>query len=189
MSKGAWGGLITNASPFALPAGAAVEQVNLACDIAGQIYTRGGMWPIAFSPSSGSSAGLVDCHPYSRDGQSWLLCLRDDGTLVALQGPAYGPEPERPIEPQLEAEDAVGSSYTMRYVVDVDEPPPDPPTPDPTQLYSTLRGGRATTSSWSFAVNANALCEGSGKLSAFRSGSAGSSVYPPSVAGSELCAP
>lgn len=187
MSKGAWGGLITNASPFALPVGAAVEQVNLAADVAGQIYTRGGMWPVAFATQDAASGPFVDCHPYARNGQSWLLCMKDDGSLVSLAGPAYGEEPAAPLEPQLSAASGMASSYTMRYVVGAVDDPPQAPQPDPTALVSALFGGKASTSSWPYVANAASLCAGSGKQSHFVGGSAGTTVFPDSTAPSELC--
>lgn len=187
MSKGAWGGLITNASPFALPVGAAVEQVNLAADVAGQVYTRGGMWPVAFAATSQASGPFVDCHPYAHDGQSWLLCMKTDGSLVALAGPAYGEPPDAPLEPQLSANNGMASSYTMRYVVDAVDAQPQAPQPDPAALVSALTGGKASTSSWTYAANANSLCAGASKQSHFVGGVAGTTVFPDSTSPSELC--
>lgn len=189
MSKGAWGGLITNASPFAIPAGAAVEQVNLAADVAGQIYTRGGMRAVAFSDGSEGASALIDCHPYTLDGQSWLLCLNESGELVSLAGPAYGEEPSQPLEPQLTASGGMAASYTMRYVLDVAEDPPQPPPPDPNELISALSGGKAGTASWPYYLDANNDCAGEGKQRAFRGGRSGTYLYPASVSPSELCQP
>lgn len=41
-----WGGLATNASPYAVPPGAAIEQVNLQCIRPGQIEGRPGLTAI-----------------------------------------------------------------------------------------------------------------------------------------------
>lgn len=38
-----WSGLVTNASPYSLPGGACVRQVNLQCRAPGQLQTRGGL--------------------------------------------------------------------------------------------------------------------------------------------------
>lgn len=38
-----WSGLVTNASPYALPGGACVRQVNIQCKAPGQLETRGGL--------------------------------------------------------------------------------------------------------------------------------------------------
>jgi hypothetical protein len=43
-----WAGLVTNASPYSLPPGAMVEQVNLQCIAPGQVTVRPGMARITF---------------------------------------------------------------------------------------------------------------------------------------------
>lgn len=40
-------GLITNASPYALPGGACVEQINIQCLAPGKLQGRGGMAQVA----------------------------------------------------------------------------------------------------------------------------------------------
>lgn len=46
-----WSGLVTNASPYALPGGACVVQDNLQCLKPGQIQCRGGMTTASTSMS------------------------------------------------------------------------------------------------------------------------------------------
>jgi hypothetical protein len=38
-----WGGWVSYASPYKLPPGAAVEQINMCCLLPGQLQARGGM--------------------------------------------------------------------------------------------------------------------------------------------------
>lgn len=45
-----WSGLVTNASPYALPGGACVSQVNMQCLRPGQVQCRNGLSSI-LSPS------------------------------------------------------------------------------------------------------------------------------------------
>lgn len=51
-----WKGLVTNASPYSLPPGAAVTQVNLQCLVPGQLNVRPGHSAVTFSGTAGSTA-------------------------------------------------------------------------------------------------------------------------------------
>jgi hypothetical protein len=44
-----WTGLVTNASPYVLPSGAAVTQVNLQLVVPGQLSVRPGLVPVTWS--------------------------------------------------------------------------------------------------------------------------------------------
>lgn len=54
-----WGGLATNASPYAVPPGAAVEQVNLQCIRPGQIEGRPGLEAIDLGTSGTALDSLL----------------------------------------------------------------------------------------------------------------------------------
>lgn len=185
MRVDAWGGLMTNASPFALPAGAAVEQVNLCADVPGQIYSRGGMRPVAFVQDSGA---VLDCYPYSFDGRTFLVSLLADGSLVALESPAYGPELDHAAEPQLATSEVpMAASYTTRYIAgSADTDTPITPSPE-ANGFGLLYGGSATTTAWTYSLNANSLCSGQGKVSAFSCGNAATVTVPPSLTASNMC--
>lgn len=184
-----WAGLVTNASPFALPAGAAVEQVNLACHIPGQIQTRGGMRRVAcVEPAD----GVLDCYPVEFAGRTYLLALKSDGSVAALESPAYGPETSLPAEPNLSvASGQRGFSYTLRYVdgafgAITDSPPPAPPV---TGTYVVvLDGGVPSTPSWPYFVDANDACEGAGKVTDIDGGSA-NTTFQEELQESALCEP
>lgn len=188
MRTKAWGGLITNASPFALPAGAAVEQVNLTTDIPGQITSRGGMRPVA---AVGPTAPLLDVYPFEDGGKTYIVALTAAGDLVALESPAYGSEFPAPLEPQLSVQATeVAVSYTHRFISGREQGQTQDPTPQPpeTSGYITvLDGGVAATGSWPYYVNANDLCAGSGKEDEFVGGTAATATYPPILQPSQMC--
>jgi hypothetical protein len=188
MRTKAWGGLITNASPFALPAGAAVEQVNLTTEIPGQITSRGGMRPLAFV---GNNAPLLDIYPCEYDGKTYLVALTAAGELVALESPAYGEELEAPTEPQLTvASGESAASYTYRLldssVAGASSDPPPQPEP-PSGYVVVLNGGTATTQQWPLYVDGVSLCAGAGKEDTFVGGTAATTQYPPSILVSQVC--
>lgn len=183
MRTDAWGGLMTNASPFALPAGAAVEQVNLCADVPGQLYTRGGMQPVAFVQQAGV---VLDCYPYVFEGRTFLVALTADGSLVALESPAYGHPLASPQEPVLAADQGlVSSSYTTQYI-ESGTLLPEPPPPGPA-LFGLLEGGSAVTQAWQYSLNANQLCAGEGKEDTFTGGNASTYSVPPSLSPSDMC--
>lgn len=52
-----WGGLVTNASPYAIPPGAAVTQVNLQALVPGRVSVRPGLNAVSFaSLTAGTTA-------------------------------------------------------------------------------------------------------------------------------------
>ena len=50
-----WGGLATNASPYAIPPGAAVTQVNIQAIVPGQISVRPGTTSVSFASHSAAT--------------------------------------------------------------------------------------------------------------------------------------
>jgi hypothetical protein len=145
MKADQWAGLVTKASPYILPAGAAVEQVNLALTIPGQLTTRDGMRKVV---CTASASNVLDCFPYDYNGTTVLFALTASGELVALPSPAYGPETTAPNEPPLTLTSSqTGTTYTQRFIVGQasETPPPAPPAPD---YVGELFGGLASTASW-----------------------------------------
>ena len=187
MRTDSWKGLVTQASPFALPAGAAVEQVNLTTNIPGKLAVRGGMRVVASLPAV---AGVLDVYPYEYDGKVYLLSLTAAGELIATESPAYGPETPRAVEPQLSVtQGQVATSYTQRYLDGSGgaATDPSPAAPGSETRISLLYGGAASTASWTYRVNANDLCAGAGKTDAFSAGTAATATVPPSLTPSNLC--
>lgn len=149
MKADQWSGLVTKASPYILPPGAAVEQVNLSPAIPGQLTSRDGMRRVACVEDS---ADVLDCFPVDIGGESVLLALRSDGSLVALRSPAYGSRTAAPSEPPLALiEGQTGATYTNRFVIGPsDESEPEPPGPD--AYVDELYGGSPLTASWPYLI-------------------------------------
>lgn len=72
-----WGGLATNASPYGLPPGASIEQVNLQCLSPGQLNVRRGLTSTALS----SSSPVIRCFLYHNNGTSNVVYQKADGTI------------------------------------------------------------------------------------------------------------
>lgn len=181
-----WGGLISNASPFAIPPGSAVEQCNLTADVPGQLTSRGGMYPVAFVQDAGE---LRDVFPYETSGKTYLLAMLANGQFVALESPSYGSPRPDPVEPAKDCSaGVVSTTYTYSFCDGSDYQPPDVPPPAPDDEYvRVLDGGRAATASWPAYVNAESLCAGAGKLSAVDGGNAPIVSYPLVIKTTQLC--
>lgn len=120
-----WGGLFTNASPYAIPPGAAVEQTNLVTYVPGQLTTRGGMRPVAFDTES-PIPEIRDLQPYVFSNAVQVLVLTPSGSIESLPSPSLGsyrslPSPaEPPVEP---GEGEVVSNYCGTFYAYGEEPP------------------------------------------------------------------
>lgn len=55
-----WKGLVTNGSPYALPPGAAVSQVNFQCRRPGELSARNGQTSVTFATHTGGSSPVVE---------------------------------------------------------------------------------------------------------------------------------
>jgi hypothetical protein len=128
MRADSWGGLITNASPYAIgdkAPGSATVQDNLTGIVPGQVSVRGGMRPVTHtewssatppvaSPGSATPAAL-DCFSYDFQNKKRLIVLASDGKLLALESPASGSLPAAPTLPSLDASAAaITTDYAMR---------------------------------------------------------------------------
>lgn len=65
-----WSGLVTNASPYAIPPGAAVTQTNWQILSPGQLTSRAGMTTLAAVTHSGTSSSIVRMFRYPRDTEN-----------------------------------------------------------------------------------------------------------------------
>ena len=161
-----WPGLITNASPFAIPHTAAVEQTNLQCTVPGQISVRGGMQKVNVS---GGAPDILDCFPCEIGGKPAIIAMMPGGALAALPSPAYGWRPSSAMEPSLGVPVVAASSYTYRFLEgggDADGPgapgdsdggttPGVPPGVDPISgCASTLSGGSSARADYSLSLDA-----------------------------------
>jgi hypothetical protein len=84
---GKWGGLITAVSPYVVPAGGSVEQVNAQSISPGQLSVRGGMQPI--SPRPGSSSPILEMWGYSvgSGGTEVVFTFHEDGKIRQAEMP------------------------------------------------------------------------------------------------------
>lgn len=117
-----WKGLVTNASPYALPPGAATEQTNLQAHVPGQMTTRGGMRRLEAVPG-------LDIYPYSFGGTKYLIALvgSPDSTAVirAIANPSYySTENSTPTIPAVSpSSTGVSSNYIGQFRAGGGEPP------------------------------------------------------------------
>lgn len=75
-----WQGLITNASPYALPGGAFTEQVNVQCLKPGQIESRRG-----YQTAATAGARVLSAVRFQAGTTASLLSFCDDG-MIRLVG-------------------------------------------------------------------------------------------------------
>ena len=110
-----WAGRITNASPYALPPGALAVQDNLQSTVPGELTTRGGMRLLTAGEEdlAGMCFSILSC---VRGGQSVVISLASDGTVVAYDGVAKADPPEAPDLPLLAPQSGeVQSSYAGEF--------------------------------------------------------------------------
>jgi len=82
-----WAGLVTNASPYAIPPGAAVTQVNLQVISPGQIVVRPGTTSVSFSSHTGSTQPIIKAFRYPGATES-VVYQNSSGTLFVARGPS-----------------------------------------------------------------------------------------------------
>lgn len=167
-----WGGLLTYASPYAVPPGAAVSQINLTCSFMGQLTVRDGMQPLKFTESSPTQC--VDVGAYSYNGVPKLLVLDESGNLEVLDAPDRADPLGAPLIPSLPYDgDQIHVGYDYRWNENGDD------VTDGTTYFDTIFGGYAGTRSWPGSINANAHC-GGGRVQGYFGGRS-DSVYTPSL--------
>lgn len=71
-----WQGLVNNASPYALPPGAAVIQFNLQSVIPGQLTVRPGLQPLAFTSADSTTSSIRVAFRY-QNGTAEHLVYQD----------------------------------------------------------------------------------------------------------------
>jgi hypothetical protein len=82
-----WAGLVTNASPYAIPPGAAVTQVNLQVLVPGQVAVRPGTSAVSFASHTGSTQSIVKAFRYPRDVEA-IIYQNSAGNIFVARGPA-----------------------------------------------------------------------------------------------------
>lgn len=177
MKADQWAGLVTKASPYIIPPGATVEQVNLSAAIPGQLTTRDGMRRIV---GTADITNAIDCFAFTFGGKSVILAMSPTGALIPIESPAYGSETAMPTEPIFGIQTGqTGATYTNRFV---QGPASEtvPPSPAPSPYRTEIGGGGASTSSWGGTVTGGANV-GSGVTSDYNGGIAATPEFNPAI--------
>lgn len=82
-----WAGLVTNASPYSLPPGAGVTQVNLQVISPGQLTVRPGSTTASFVAHTGSTASIVRAFCYPRETDA-VVYQNASGQIRVAKGPS-----------------------------------------------------------------------------------------------------
>lgn len=83
-----WAGLVTNASPYAIPAGAAVTQVNLQVLNPGQMRVRPGTVVVSWATHSGSTLPIVEAVNYKKGTVESVVYQNASGVIYVAKVPA-----------------------------------------------------------------------------------------------------
>ena len=82
-----WAGLVTNASPYAIPPGAAATQVNLQCIRPGELACRPGTVSVSFATHTGSTTAVVSMLRIPALSES-VIYQNASGQLRIARGPS-----------------------------------------------------------------------------------------------------
>jgi hypothetical protein len=83
-----WPGLITNASPYAVPPGGAVSQVNLQVLTPGRLTPRPGLATVTWASSSGATSPVRSAFRAPAGGAERILYQNAAGQVYATTGPS-----------------------------------------------------------------------------------------------------
>lgn len=82
-----WGGLATNISPYAIPPGAAVTQVNLQCLVPGQLSVRAGVAAMTWSSHTGATLPITMLCRVQQGTTETVLYQNSAKSLFVASGP------------------------------------------------------------------------------------------------------
>lgn len=87
-----WGGVVTAVSPYVVPPGGAVEQINAQSLYPGQLTVRGGMAPVSEGggdPRTAAAGAILELWGYSRgSGDTEIVfAFTDAGEIVEIENP------------------------------------------------------------------------------------------------------
>ena len=83
-----WGGLATNVSPYAIPPGAAVTQVNVQCLSPGQLTVRGGVASMSWTTHTGTTVPITTLQRFQSGTLETVIYQNASGALFYAKGPA-----------------------------------------------------------------------------------------------------
>lgn len=78
-----WAGLATNASPYSIPPGSTVQQVNLQCLVAGKLSVRPGMQAISFSSADSTASAILSAFRYQQGTGEHLVYQDSAGRIYS----------------------------------------------------------------------------------------------------------
>lgn len=81
-----WAGLATNASPYAIPSGAAVTQVNLQIINPGQIQVRPGATTVTFTTHSATTSPVRVAFRSPAANNDRIVYQNSLGQIIVAQG-------------------------------------------------------------------------------------------------------
>jgi hypothetical protein len=82
-----WSGLATNASPYTIPPGATVVQVNLQCLVPGKVSVRPGTTAVTFAAHTGGSSPIRRMFRYPRSTDR-IIYQSSDGVVRVATTPS-----------------------------------------------------------------------------------------------------
>lgn len=82
-----WAGLVTNASPYGLPPGAAVTQVNLQIISPGELSVRPGTAAVSFVSHTGAQSPIIRAFRYP-GAQEAVVYQNASGAILVARGPS-----------------------------------------------------------------------------------------------------
>lgn len=82
-----WAGLVTNASPYSIPPGAAVTQVNFQVLSPGRLSVRPGNTTVSFATVTATTARVISAFRYP--GTTETVVYQDSaGKIIVARGPS-----------------------------------------------------------------------------------------------------
>jgi hypothetical protein len=83
-----WQGLVTNASPYALPPGAAVTQVNLQIISPGHLQVRGGVTSVSFATHTATTSPVIQAFRFQHGATDHIVYQNALGQIFVAKGPS-----------------------------------------------------------------------------------------------------
>jgi hypothetical protein len=83
-----WAGLVTNASQYTIPPGAAVTQVNVQCLTPGQLNARSGVASMTFSTHTGTTSPIIAMRRCQMGSSEAIVYQNALGEIRVARGPA-----------------------------------------------------------------------------------------------------
>jgi hypothetical protein len=81
-----WRGLVTNASPYALPIGAAVTQSNFQCRKPGELSARNGQTSVSIATHAGTTVPIVEMFRAPLSGVESVIYQNASGHIFVAKG-------------------------------------------------------------------------------------------------------